>query len=157
MSETMGAEQLVKLHGWDPRPARGMGPPSSRSRSAAAGAFLSQLRELPGSWYGKLRTEAPEEPPLSFHVAIHDLGDAGLALLDIQGSPGGPLEVVLVIPAQRRARIRPDMAFEFVAFLGFLRGLESPGSEMAIYDYIQRVRGEADEQCTLVFSSRPGS
>jgi hypothetical protein len=62
------------------------------------------------------------------------------------------LEVILAIPAQRRARIRPDMAFEFVAFLGFLRGLANPGSEMAIHDYIQRVLGEADEPCTLVFS-----
>ena len=100
------------------------GPTELTFTLRGCGRILSQLRELPGSWYGKLRTEAPEEPPLGFHVSIHDLGDAGLALLDIEGSPGGPLEVVLAIPAQRRARIRPDLAFEFVAFLGLS---ERPG------------------------------
>jgi hypothetical protein len=44
------------------------------------------------------------------------------------------------------------MAFEYVAFLGFLRGLEKPGSEMAIHDYMQRVLEEADRPSTLVFS-----
>lgn len=152
MSEITQREGLVELHGWDSRAGAWHGPTELTFTLRGCGRILSQLRELPGSWYGKLRTEAPEEPPLGFHVSIHDLWDAGLALLDIEGSPGGPLEVILAIPAQRRARIRPDLAFEFVAFLGFLKGLENPGSEMAIHDYIQRVLGEADEPSTLVFS-----
>jgi hypothetical protein len=152
MSETMGREQLVELHGWDSRAGAWHGPTELRFTLRGCGRILSQLREMPGSWYGKLRTEAPGEPPLVFHVSIHDLWDSGLGLLDISGSPGGPLEVILAIPAQRRARIRPEMAFEFAAFLGFLRGLENPGSEMAIHDYIQRVLAEADATSTLVFS-----
>ena len=152
MSENTRREQRVELHGWDSRAGAWHGPTELTFTLRGCGRILSQLREMPGSWYGKLRTEAPEEPPLDFHVSIHDLGDAGLALLDIEGSPGGPLEVVLAIPARRRAGIRPDLAFEFVAFLGFLRGLENPGSEMAIHDYIQRVLGEAGEPSTLVFS-----
>jgi len=152
MSETMRRERLVELHGWDSRAGAWHGPTELACTLRGCGRILSQLRELPGSWYGKLRTEEPEEPALGFHVSIHDLWDAGLALLDIEGSPGGPLEVILAIPAQRRARIRPEFAFEFVAFLGFLKGLEYPGSEMAIHDYIQRVLGEADEPSNLVFS-----
>ena len=152
MSEITQHEGHVELHGWDSLAGAWYGPTELTFTLRGCGRILSQLRELPGSWYGKLRLEAPEEPPLNFQVSIHDLWDAGLALLDIGGSPGGPLEVVLVIPAQRRARLRPDMAFEFVAFLGFLRGLEMPGSEMAIHEYIQRVVGEADRRSTLVFS-----
>ena len=148
MSET----RLVELHGWDSRAGAWHGPTELTFTLRGCGRILSQLRELPGSWYGKLRTEEPEEPPLGFHVSIHDLSDAGLALLDIEGSPGGPLEVILAIPAQRRTRIRPELAFEFVAFLGFLKGLENPGSEMAIHDYVQRVLGEAGEPRDLVFS-----
>ncbi len=152
MSEIMRREGLVELHGWDSLARAWHGPTELTFTLRGCGRILSQLREMPGSWYGKLRTEAPGELPLDFHVSIHDLCDAGLALLDIEGSSGGPLEVILAIPAQRRARIRPEMAFEFVAFLGFLRGLENPGSEMAMHDYIQRVLGEADELSTLVFS-----
>ena len=152
MSEIARREGRVELHGCDSLSSAWHGPTELTFTLRGCGRILSQLRELPGSWYGKLRTEAPEEPPLAFHVSIHDLCDAGLALLDFEGSPGGPLEVVLVVPAQRRARIRPDMAFEYVAFLGFLRGLEKPGSEMAIHDYIQRVLEEADATSTLVFS-----
>jgi hypothetical protein len=152
MSEIARREGRVELHGWDSLSSAWHGPTELTFTLRGCGRILSQLRELPGSWYGKLRTEAPEEPPLAFHVSIHDLCDAGLALLDFEGSPGGPLEVVLVVPAQRRARIRPDMAFEFVAFLGFLRGLEHPGSELAIHDYILRALEEADRRSTLVFS-----
>jgi len=152
MSEITRPQGRVELHGWDSLAGGWYGPTELTFTLRGCGRILSQLRELPGSWYGKLHTEAPGEPALGFQASIHDLWDAGLALLDIQGSPGGPLEVVLAIPAQRRARIRPDLAFEFVAFLAFLKGLEKPGSEMAIHDYIQRVLGEADRASTLVFS-----
>jgi len=152
MSEITRPQGRVELHGWDSLAGGWYGPTELTFTLRGCGRILSQLRELPGSWYGKLHTEAPGEPALGFQASIHDLWDAGLALLDIQGSPGGPLEVVLAIPAQRRARIRPDLAFEFVAFLAFLKGLEKPGSEMAIHDYIQRVLGEADRTSTLVFS-----
>jgi hypothetical protein len=152
MSEIARPGGRIELHGWDSLAGAWYGPTELAFTLRGCERVLSQLREMPGSWYGKLRTKAPGEPPMGFQVSIHDLWDAGLALLDIEGSPGGPLEVVLAVPAQRRARIRPDMAFEYVAFLGFLRGLEKPGSEMAIHDYMQRVLEEADRRSTLVFS-----
>jgi len=152
MSEIARCEGSVELHGWDSLSGAWYGPTELTFTLRGCGRILSQLRDLPGSWYARLHTEAPEEPPLGFRASIHDLWDAGLALLDIEGSPGGPLEVVLAIPAHRRARIRPDMAFEFVAFLSFLRGLDRPGSEMAIHEYIQHALEEADRLSTLVFS-----
>jgi hypothetical protein len=45
-----------------------------------------------------------------------------------------------------------NSAFEFAAFLRFLEGPESSGSELAIHDYIQRVLRETDAATTLVFS-----
>jgi len=62
------------------------------------------------------------------------------------------LEVTLVVPAHRRARVRKDFAFEFAAFLRFLEGPESSGSELAIHDYIHRVLSETAAATTLVFS-----
>jgi hypothetical protein len=114
--------------------------------------ILSKLRELPGSWYGRLRARDWGGLRLGFCASIHDLGDAGLAIIDMEGSPGGPLEIILVVPAGRRAKLRPDLAFEFVSFLRFLEGPESLGSEMAIHDYVERTLHEAGEPATLVFS-----
>jgi len=57
--------------------------------------------------------------------------DAGLALLDIEGSPGGPLEVVLAVRrsgAAESGRTWPSSSWRFK----LLRGLEEARSEMAI-------------------------
>jgi len=62
------------------------------------------------------------------------------------------LEVTLAVPAHRRARIRKDFAFEFAAFLRFLEGPASSGSELAIHDYIDRVLSENDSGTSLIFS-----
>jgi hypothetical protein len=94
----------------------------------------------------------PGQLSVDFWASIHDLGDAGLAVIDLEGSPGGPLEVILVVPAHRRARVRKDFAFEFAAFLRFLEGPESSGSELAIHDYIHRVLHETGAATNLVFS-----
>jgi hypothetical protein len=40
----------------------------------------------------------PGQLSLNLCASIHDLGDAGLAIIDLEGSPGGPLEVTLVVP-----------------------------------------------------------
>jgi hypothetical protein len=89
---------------------------------------------------------------LDFCASIYDLGDAGVAIIDLESAPGGPLEVTLVVPAHRRARVRNDFAFEFAAFLRFLEGPESSGSELAIHDHIHRVLRETGAATTLVFS-----
>jgi len=114
--------------------------------------ILNQLRKLPGSWYGRLHSHRRHELMLNFCASIHDLGDAGLAVIDMDGSPGGPLQIILVVPAQRLPRVRPDRAFEFVPFVRFLEGPETVGSELAIHDYIQNVLARVAEPKTLVFS-----
>ncbi len=107
---------------------------------------------MPGSWYGKLSQRVPGEPPLCFCASIHDLGDAALGIIDLEGSPGGPLEVVAVIPSQRIRSVRPDFAFEFLTFLSFLERKENLGSESTIHDHIDQIVKQSDGSRTIVFS-----
>ena len=88
---------------------------------------------------------------MSFFACVHDLGDAGLGMLDMEGSQGGPLQFILVAPARRRHKLRPDMAFEFITFARFLSGPESAGDELALHDHIERAL-QTSGNATLVFS-----
>ena len=88
---------------------------------------------------------------MSFSACVHDLGDAGLGTLDLEGAQGGPLQFILVAPAHRRHKLRPDMAFEFVAFMRFLGGPESVGHELALHDHIE-IALQGSTNATLVFS-----
>ncbi len=144
--------ERIELHGWDAEAQAWHGPDELALTLRGCRALLHKLREAPGSWYGRLRAQAPGEMPLNLCAAVHDLGDAGLAILDIEGSPGGPLEIILVVPAQRRAKIRQDLAFEFVSFLRFLEGAESVGAEIALHDYVERVLRQDGEPATLIFT-----
>jgi hypothetical protein len=145
-------EPCVALHGWDSRGQVWHGPDELAYTLSGSREILRKLRPLASSWHGRLHAQMPGQLSLNFCASIHDLGDAGLAVIDLEGSLGGPLEVTLVVPAHRRARVRKDFAFEFAAFLRFLEGPESSGSELAIHDYIHRVLRETDAATTLVFS-----
>ncbi|MBZ5595153.1 MAG: hypothetical protein LAP39_23150 [Acidobacteriia bacterium] len=152
MPETTQHEPCIALHGWDWRGQVWHGPDELEYAISGSREILRKLRPLASSWHGRLHAQMPGQMSLDFCASIHDLGDAGLAIIDLEGSPGGPLEVTLVVPAHRRTRVRKDFAFEFAAFLRFLEGPESSGSELAIHDYIHRVLSETDAATTLVFS-----
>lgn len=142
----------IELHGWDSDALAWYGPDELAFRPDGCRYLVRRLLELPGSWHGMLRSQVPGEPPLAFRASFHDLADAGLGTIDLDGSPGGPLHIVLVVPARRRTRIRPELAFEFASFLRFLDGPEATGTELAIHDHIQRVLEQAAGAATLVFS-----
>jgi len=142
----------IELHGWDARTQSWHGPDEIAYNIAPCRRILDQLRTLTGSWYGVLHSNHRSEMPLDIRAYLRDLGDAGLALLDIEGSPGGPLAILLAVPAERRPRLRPDFAFEFVSFLRFLEGPETVGSELALHDYIQNVLSQATAPKTQLFS-----
>ena len=142
----------IELHGWDSRARAWHGPDEISFTLAGSRRLLNRFRELQGCWHGKLRAHGPGAPPLTFCTQVYDLGDAGLATIDMEGSPGGPLEFMLVIPASRRSRIRPDMPFEFASYTRFLEGPESQGSEIAIHDHLERALHETDPATTLVIS-----
>jgi len=152
MPELAQGEPRIALHGWDWRGQVWHGPDELTFALNGSREILRKLRPLTSSWHGRLHAQMPGQLSLDFYASIYDLSDAGLAILDLEGSPGGPLEVTAVVPAHRRARVRKDFAFEFAAFLRFLEGPESSGAELAIHDYIHRVLDEADAATTLVFS-----
>lgn len=151
-SETAVLEPRIAVHGWDWRGQVWHGPDELACALRGSREILRKLRPLTSSWHGRIRARIPGQLPLNFCASIHDLGDAGLATIDLEGSPGGPLELTLVVPAHRRTRIRKDFAFEFASCLRFLEGPESSGSELAIYAYIDRVLSETAASTSLVFS-----
>ena len=144
--------QPIELHGWDSQSRVWHGPTELAFSLAECRHIVRKLRNTPGAWYGRLREQEPGELPLVFCAWLHDLGDAGIGVVDLEGSPGGPLEVIAVIPGARIKKLRPEFAFEFVAFLRFLEGPESLGSELALHDYIEKILSTARGSKTIVFS-----
>ena len=66
-------------------------------------------------------------------------------------SKTGPLELIAVVPGERRALLRPDFAFELVAFASFLGSLgESAG--LALSEGITAALAETPDTDSLVFS-----
>jgi hypothetical protein len=90
-------------------------------------------------------------PGVDFQTTVYDLTDAGLAMVHLDGDLHAPIGVVAVIPAQRRRNLRPEFAFGFVSFLSFLGAAASPGSELAIHDYLESVL-QTDTASALVFT-----
>ncbi|MBZ5584965.1 MAG: hypothetical protein LAQ30_22695 [Acidobacteriia bacterium] len=152
MPQSKPAYGRIELHGWDSRSRAWHGPDEISFTLAGTRRILNKLRELAGCWHGKLQAQGPGVPPLTFCAQIYDLGDAGLATVDMEGSPAGPLEIMLAIPPQRRARLRPELAFEFASYLRFLEGPESQGVEMAIHDHVENAIRESDPATTLLIS-----
>jgi hypothetical protein len=149
------SELSIQWHGWDATCAAWHGPDELDFSLAGSRGLLGRLRQFSGSWTGRLGTPAGGGIPLSLWASVHDLGDTALAALDADGSPGGPLEVLLVAPAQRRPKLRAELAFEFVSYLRFLEGAASSGRELALHEYIEHALAEpADPLRTdaLVFS-----
>lgn len=142
----------IELHGWDADTSAWFGPDDIEFRPSTCRRLCRKLQETPGSWHGVLRSRVPGESPWAFRASFHDLTDAGLGTLDLDGSPGGPQQIVLVVPACCRARVRPELAFEFASYLRFLEGPESKGTELAIHDRIQSALDRSDARATLVFS-----
>lgn len=70
-------------------------------------------------------------------------------------SKTGPAEIVAVIPPERRPRLRPDFAFEFLAFAGFL-GSIGTGAALQVHDGIAAALAETGEADSLVFSISTG-
>src|SRR5215472_17038139 len=104
-------------YGWDARTETWHGPNTLNLAAAQARRLLLKLQATPGhSWYGPIRCCAPGEPEARFFALVHDLSDCALAMIYCDESRMGPAEILVTIPPDRRARLRPDFAFEFLAF-----------------------------------------
>jgi len=145
----------IQSHGWDAHTQSWRGPDEFEFKLEDSRHLLQRLRRSAGAWHGKLTCRFPGEMPASFFTTIYDLGDSGVAMIDLEDSGGPPVEILAVVPHHRVSKIRTEFAFEFVSFLRFVR-VAGTGSELAIHDYIEQTLREADGSSSLVFSIDAG-
>jgi hypothetical protein len=147
---------IIEWHGWDATSSAWHGPDELDFSLAGCRGLLGRLRQSSGSWYGRLRAQSPGGLPFSLWAGVHDLGDSSLATLNVDGATGGPSEVVLVVPAERRSKLREEFAFEFVSYLTFLEGAARSGRELALNEHVEQTLAAAPLTNTVVFSVENG-
>jgi hypothetical protein len=123
--------------------------------TAADARLLRALRSVSGkSWYGPVNCVCGAGPPARFFALVHDLSDSGVASLYCNESKAGPAEIVAVLPASRRARLRDDFAFEFLAYARFLGSL---GADAELRVHEAMVAALSEPHADLVFSLSSGT
>jgi hypothetical protein len=155
-TRTGSAKSVIQWYGWD-APSRIWHGPSQLGPAAGRSQRLEDalLASSGPSWFGPVICSVPGEPAARFFVVAHDLPDCAVAMLYCDESKAGPAEIVAVIPAERRSRLRPEFAFEFLAFTGFLRSL-GDGVECEVSEAIAAALAEAPVSDSLVFSITTG-
>ncbi len=147
-----GAKSGIQLYGWDSHTGTWSGPTGLGTAGRASKRLLNTLRDMSGkSWFGPLKCASCGEPPARFFAVIHDLADCAVAMVYCGDSKAGPAEVLAVIPAALRARLRPEFAFEFLAFASFL-GAVSESAAITVQDRIAAAMEETSPTDSLVFS-----
>lgn len=117
--------------------------------------MLRALRATSGkSWYGSVNYSVAGFPPVRFFALVHDLTDCACASLYCGESKAGPAEMLAVIPGSRRASLRDDFAFEFLAFACFLGAIRA-GAELRAHDAITSALAE-HQSGPLAFSISSG-
>jgi hypothetical protein len=150
------AERSIQLYGWDLRSRTWHGPCELDFAGARTHRLTESLANASGpSWFGPVTCSAPGEPAGRFFVVIHDLKDCAVATIYCEESKAGPVEIVAVIPAERRSELRPEFAFEFLAFAGFLGSLGG-GAELEVSEGIATALEESSVSDSLVFSISTG-
>jgi hypothetical protein len=143
------------MYGWDARSETWHGPNELSCRSVPDRRFLQALRDTPStSWFGPVNCSTPGALRTRFFALVHDLSDCAVALIYCDESKAGPAEVVAVVPADRRARLRSEFAFEFLAFARFL-GTLSLEAEFQVHEAIHAAVAEGGSN-SLVFSISSG-
>ena len=147
-----GAKPSIRLYGWDSRTGTWSGPTGLGSAGRDSTRLLNTLRTMHGrSWFGPLQCASPGEPPARFFVTVHHLEDCAVAMVYCGDSKTGPVEVLAVIPAELRSRLRPEFAFEFLAFASFL-GAIGESAAITVQDRIAAAIEESSAADSLVFS-----
>jgi hypothetical protein len=146
------AKRSIQLYGWDSRTGTWSGPTGLAPAGRASRRLLNTLRTMQGrSWFGPLQFASPGEPPARFFVTVHHLEDCAVAMVYCGDSKAGPAEVLAVIPAEFRSRLRPEFAFEFLAFASFLGGI-GESAAITVQDRIAAAIEESSAADSMVFS-----
>lgn len=141
----------IRIHGWDATGWFSHQPTGAIPGSPATRSIARKLEKTRGLFHGRVTCRVPGTPALDVQTTAYDVTDSGLAIVHLDGAPGGPVAALAVIPAHRRPRLREDFAFGFVAHLSFLGGLITPEAELAIHDYIDNAL-RTQPPSTLVFT-----
>ena|ERR1017187_1928026 len=150
------AERSIQLYGWDLQSRTWHGPCELDFAAARPHRLTETLANVSGpSWFGAVTCSVPGEPACRFFVVIHDLKDCAVSTIYCEESKAGPLEIVAVIPAERRSELRPEFAFEFLAFAGFLGSLGGD-AELEVSEGVATALEESSVTDSLVFSISTG-
>ena len=150
------AGRSIQLYGWDLRSRTWHGPCELSLAGARPHRLTEALANVSGpSWFGPVTCPVPGEPACRFFVVIHDLKDCAVATIYCEESKAGPVEILAVIPAERRSQLRPEFAFEFLAFAGFLGSLGG-GAELEVSEGMAAALEETSVSDSLVFSISTG-
>src|SRR5438477_321809 len=110
--------------------------PTSSTLARLSKRLLTALRSAPGmSWYGPVNCLSGREPVTRLFVWVHKFADCATAMIYCDESTTGPAEILVVLPAQRRSRLRPEFVFEFLSFVRFLGAVDA-GAELHVHDAI---------------------
>jgi hypothetical protein len=149
-------DTLVQLYGWDSRSSTWHGPNEFSAGKAPSTRLLVALRSAPGqSWYGPVNCCSGREPVTRLFTLVHKFADCATAMIYCNESKTGPAEILAVLPAQRRSRLRPEFAFEFLSFARFLGSVDA-GAELHVHDAITAAIAETRDSDSLVFSIGSG-
>src|ERR1017187_7189266 len=155
-SRTGSAEDTVQWYGWDARSQTWHGPSQLGLANPRSQRLEEALLGAAGpSWFGPVSCLVPGESATRFFMVAHDLTDCAVAMIYCEESKTGPAEIVAVIPSEWRSRLRPEFAFEFLAFAGFLGCLGS-GAELEVSEAVTMALAEAPATDSLVFSLSTG-
>ncbi len=147
------AARRVQLYGWDAESQSWHGPNEVTLGNAGTQRLLESLRSTPAnSWYGPVNCSSSED---RLFAVVHRLHDCAVAMLYCDESKAGPAEIVTVIPAKERKRLRSEFAFEFVAFAGFL-GCLGAGADLPVHDAVAAALSETDDSDSLVITVSTG-
>jgi len=141
---------VVHLHGWDAQ-AESWNGPIPLAPCKRGDRLTAKVRAAQGSFQGKLQCSVPGLPCLEFYTSVYDLRDAGLAIVHLDGSHGGPVGIMAVIPRDRRRLLRNDFAFELMTLVSFLGAPIITGCELPINDYIEEAL-RTEPSATQVFA-----
>jgi len=107
------------------------------------------------SWYGPVNCLSGREPVTRLFVLVHKFADCATAMIYCDESTTGPAEILVVLPAQRRSRLRPEFVFEFLSFVRFLGAVDA-GAELHVHDAITAAIAETRGSDSLIFSISSG-
>jgi hypothetical protein len=144
------------MYGWDSPTETWFGPNDLAYCSKPNARLLDALRGAIGtSWSGAITCRTPEDGSARFFTLVHDLSDCAIALIYCDETRVGPAEIVIVVPANRRAQLRDEFAFEFLGFARFLRMI-SAEAELTVHEAVMAALVDEQTSRALVFSVSSG-